>query len=83
MTKAILKCSYSSTSYMQMKDTKKASLSLMAVKFWPTFNIQISITLARFWEKFQNDTFQEAHRSLSKHAITHINRGSHYEIMAL
>ena len=55
----------------------------MAVKFWPTSNIQINITLARFWEKFQNDTFQKAHRSLSKHAMIHINRGSHYEKRAL
>ena len=47
------------------------------------FDIQISITLAIFWEKLQNYFFQKSYRSLSKRANIHINRGSHYKITAL
>ena len=50
---------------------------------WPTFDIQISITLAMFWGKLQTCTIQKAYRSLSKHANIRINRGSHYEKTAL
>ena len=37
-----------------MENTKKTYLFLKAVEFWPTFDIQISLTLAIFWEKLQN-----------------------------
>ena len=47
-----------------MENTKTTRLFLRAVEFWPTFDIQIDITLAVFWEKLQNCTFYKAHRSL-------------------
>ena len=79
MTKAILK-----SSYRVLKAASKwLHLFLRAVEFWPTFDIQISITLAIFWEKLHKNTFWKAHRSLSKHANIHINRDTHYEITAL
>ena len=36
---------------------KQTVYFLRAVEFWPTFNIQIDITLVRFWEKLQNHAF--------------------------
>ena len=53
---------------------------LNTVEFCPTFDIQIDITLAIFWKKLQNRTFQKDHRSLSKHVNIYINRATHYEI---
>ena len=60
------------------KILKQPVYFLKAVKFCPTFDIQIDITLAIFREKLQNHT-----NILSKHANIHINRATHYEIMAL
>ena len=40
-----------------MENTKKICIFLMAVEFWTTFDIQISLTLALFCEKLQNYTF--------------------------
>ena len=37
-----------------MENTKTTVYFLRAVEFWPTFDIQISITLAIFWNKLQN-----------------------------
>ena len=48
-TKAILK------SFLENNKTTRPFLRV--VEFWPTFNIQIAITLAIFWEKLQNCTF--------------------------
>ena len=48
-TKAILK------SFLENNKTTRPFLR--AIEFWPTFNIQIAITLAIFWEKLQNCTF--------------------------
>ena len=40
-----------------MKNTKTIRLFLKTVKCCCTFDIQIDITLATFWEKLQNHTF--------------------------
>ena len=81
LTKTILK---SSCRVLQVtskwKTLKKTCLFLRAVEFQSTFYIQISINLAIFSKKLQNCTFQKSHRSLSKHANIHINRGSLYEV---
>ena len=69
-----------------MESTKIARLffiPLRAVQFWPTFDIEIAITLALFWEKLQNYIFYKARRSLSKYTNIHINSLPHYEITAL
>ena len=68
----------SSTSYIQIENTKTTCLLLKTVEFCSTFDIQIDITLAIFREKLQDHT-----NILSKHANIHINRATHYEIMAL
>ena len=39
------------------KTRKQPVYFLRANEFWPTFDIQIAITLARFLEKLQNYTF--------------------------
>ena len=39
------------------KQLKQPVYFLKAVEFWPTFDIQVDITLAVFWEKLQNHTF--------------------------
>ena len=41
----------------KQKTLKQSVYFLKAVEFSPTFNIQIGITLAKFREKLQNDTF--------------------------
>ena len=52
LTKAILKSSYRVLQVTsQWKTLKQPVYFLRAVEFWPTFDIQISITLALFWEK--------------------------------
>ena len=40
-----------------MENTKEICQFLRAVELWPTFDIQISLTLAIFREKSQNYTF--------------------------
>ena len=55
----------------------------MAVEFWSTFDIKISIILPIFYKKLQGYTFQKAQRRLSKLANIHINRATHYENDAL
>ena len=40
-----------------MDNTKATCLFLRAVESWSTFDIQISVTLAMFWEKLQNYNF--------------------------
>ena len=58
LSKTILKSSYrvlQATS--KWKTLKKTCLVLRAFEFWPTFDIQIGITLAIFREKLQNYTF--------------------------
>ena len=51
---------WSSTSYISIENTKRTCLLFKrAVKFWPTFYVQTSITLVIFWEKLQNYTFRE------------------------
>ena len=77
LTKAILKSPYKVTS--KWKTLKQPVYFSKAVDFWPTFDIQISITLAIFWEKLHNYTFQKAYRNLSKHANVH----THYKITVL
>ena len=39
------------------KTLKQLVYFLKAVEFWPTFDIQVDITLAIFREKLQNHTF--------------------------
>ena len=84
LTKTILKSSFR---VLQVTSKwpifKQTAYFLRAFEFWPTFDIQISITLAIFWKKLQNYTFQKAQRSLSKLASIHINRATHYEKIAL
>ena len=68
-TKGILKSSYGVLQVTSKWETLKQPVYfLRTVGFWPTFDIQISITFAIFWEKLQKYTFQKAHRSFSKQA---------------
>ena len=84
LTKVIQESSYRVLQVTSKQKTLKQPVYfLKAVEFCPTFDIQIDITLAIFWEKLQNHTFQKTHRSLSKYANIHINRATHYEITAL
>ena len=50
----------SSASYIQMENTKATCLFLRGVEFCPSFDIQVSITLAIFWEKSHNYTIRNA-----------------------
>ena len=84
LTKTILKSSYRVQEVTsKWKPLKQPVYFLRSVEFWPTFDIQISITLAIFLENLQNYTFYKSHRGLSKHVKVHINRATHYKIMAL
>ena len=66
-----------------MENTRKTCLFLRAVEVWPTFDIQINITLAVFWEKLQNYTFRKP-TEVSQNTPTFIPMGdSHYEVTAL
>ena len=40
-----------------MENAKTARLFLKALELWASFDIQIDITLALFWEKLQSCTF--------------------------
>ena len=60
-----------------MENTKTTHYFIKAVKFRPTFDIQVDITLAVFREKLQNHIFEKAHRSFSKDANICINRTTH------
>ena len=83
LTKVIQESSYRVLQVTSKQKTLKQPVYfLKVVEFCSTFDIQIDITLAIFWEKLQNHTFQKTHRSLSKHANIHINIATHYEIMA-
>ena len=42
---------------IQIERLKQPVYFLKAVEFWPTFDIQVDITLAIFREKLQNHTF--------------------------
>ena len=58
LTKAILKSSYRVLQVTsKWKTLKQPVYFLRAAEFWPTFDIQASLTLAIFWEKLQNYTF--------------------------
>ena len=81
-TKVIQESSYRVLQVTSKQKTLKHYF-LKAVEFYSTFDIQIAIALAIFWEKLQNYTIQKTHRSLSKYANIHINRATHYEITAL
>ena len=84
LTKVILESSYKVLQVTsKWKTLKQPIYFLKAVELWPTFNIQIDITLTIFWENLQNHIFAETQRSLSKHAKIHINRATHHEITAL
>ena len=73
LTKVILVSSYSVLKVTSKRKTLKQPVYfLKTVEFWPTFDIQSDMTLAISWENL-----------LSKHANIHINRATHYEIMAL
>ena len=56
LTKVILESTYR-VLQVKSKTLKQPVYFLRAVEFWPTFDIQIDITLAIFWEKLQNYTF--------------------------
>ena len=84
LTRVILESSYGVLQVtFKWKILKQPVYFLKAVKFCPTFDIQIEITLAIFRENLQNQTFQKAHRSLSKHVNIYINRATYYEITVL
>ena len=74
LTKAIRK---SFIEFYKWKILKQPVYFLSTVEFWPTFDIQISITCAIFWEKLQKYTFKKAHRNLAKDANIHFNRATH------
>ena len=58
LTKTILKSSYRVLQVTSKWKTLKQPVYLLrAAEFWPTFDIQVSLTLAIFWEKLQNYTF--------------------------
>ena len=58
LTKAILKSSYRVLQVTpKWKTLKQTVYFFRDVEFWPTFAIQISITLAIFWEMLQNYSF--------------------------
>ena len=58
LTKVILGSSYRVLQVTsKWKTLKQLAYFLRAVQFWPTFDIQINVTLAIFWEKLQNHTF--------------------------
>ena len=84
LTKVIQQSSYRvlQVTY-KWKTLKQPVYFLKAAEFWPTFDIQVDITLALFWERLQNHMFYKADRNLSKHAYIHINRAAYYEIRAL
>ena len=51
LTKAILKCLHRVLQVTSKSETLKQPVYfLRAVKFWPTFETQISITLTIFWK---------------------------------
>ena len=65
LTKVILESSYRVLQVTcKWKALKQPVCFLEAVEFWPTFDIQIGITLAIFREKLQNYTFEKANKSL-------------------
>ena len=58
LTKIIQKSSYRVLQVTsKWKTLKQPIYFLKAVEFWPTFDIQVDIALAVFWEKLQNHTF--------------------------
>ena len=58
LTKAIQQSSYRVLQVTsKWKTLKQPADFLTAVEFWPTFDIQVDITLAVFREKLQNHTF--------------------------
>ena len=61
-------------------ENTKITYFLRPVEFWPTFDIQISITLAIFRKSCKTMYFR---KSLSKHANILINKATHYKIIAL
>ena len=56
LTKVILESTYR-VLQVKSKTLKQPVYFLRAVEFWPTFDIQIDITLVIFWEKLQNHAF--------------------------
>ena len=57
LTNAILKSSHRVLQVTsKWKSLEQPVYFLRAAEFWPTFDIQISITLAIFWEYLQNYT---------------------------
>ena len=58
LTKVILESSYRVLQVTcKWKALKQLICFLKAVEFYPTFDIQIDIILAIFWQKLQNHTF--------------------------
>ena len=57
LTEAVQNSSYRGPQVTsKWKTLEQPVYSLRAIEFWPTFDIQISITLAVFWENLQNYT---------------------------
>ena len=58
LTKAILESSHRVLQpKFKWKTVKQPAYFLTAIELWPTFDIQIDITLALFWEKLKKYTF--------------------------
>ena len=61
---------------MQIESTKITGLLLKAVEFWPTFDIQIGITLAIFRESCKTTLFRKS-AEVSQNTPTFISIGPH------
>ena len=58
LTIAVLECSYRIPQVtFKWKKLKQPFYFLRAAEFWPTFDIQIDITLPKFWENVHNYIF--------------------------
>ena len=76
LTEAIPESSYRALQVtFKWKALERPVYNLMAVEFWPTFDIQIDMTLAISWQKLHNYTFSIAHSSLLRHTSIYSNRG--------
>ena len=75
LTKIITESSYIVLQVtFKWKTLKQLVHILKAVEFWPTFDIQIDITLSMFWEKLQNCTFRKP-TEVSQNSPTFMSKG--------
>ena len=75
LTKTIVKSFYWVVQVTSnLKTLKEPVYCLRVVKFWPTSDIQISITLAIFWECCETALLRNSHKSLKR---SHHSQKSH------